>query len=342
MSVPPPAGFGGYPPHPAYGPAAGLRFSTILGDGIALLRRGFGPMALLGLGVGVVNAGITIGLYAAFATPFLVAFASLNLSGVLVNLTVAVTAATLLGWLVQAQAGAMVVHLTESVAAGRPAELADAARATRGVLTRVLVPYLLAAAGVLLAVGGVLAWFQQVVAAARTDRTTAASTVLTFLLLLLAGYLVAAVVGAVLSARWFCFLPVVALERAPGFVALGRSWRLTRDVAWTVFGVQLVTGVVLSIVNGMVGQIAAAPLGGDPGSTLGGLQDAVDQSLPAVAVSALAGSLVQAVAVPLLVVMSTVVYRARTRPVAPPAWGPQGWGPQGWGPQGGWPPPPPR
>ena len=70
MSVPPPAGFGGYPPHPAYGPAAGLRFSTILGDGVALLRRGFGPMALLGLGVGVVNAGITIGLYAAFATPF--------------------------------------------------------------------------------------------------------------------------------------------------------------------------------------------------------------------------------------------------------------------------------
>jgi hypothetical protein len=325
----------GYGPYPGAGRQDGrFRFGTLFAESFRLMRAGFGPIAVLGLVASVIGSGLFLAVCGMFLTPLLVALGTLNLTGVLTSLTVALSASSLLTWLVTAQSGAMIAQLADDLAEGRPADLGAAFLATRGVLPRVLVPYLIATAGYLLALGGGMAWFQQIFRDARVDSERAALALMAALGSLVLLWLAGTVVGYVLSARWFCFLPLVGVERLSGFAALRRSWQLTRGVSGTVFAAQFVSAIAVSFVSGVVGQLASAPLGDPLAGRGGGLQDVVDGVLPVITVTVLVGALLDAVYKPFLTVMSTVVHRLRTRP-SPPAWPP---GSAGWG-AAGYPPP---
>jgi hypothetical protein len=62
------------------------------------------------------------------------------------------------------------------------------------------------------------------------------------------GFAVLIVPGLILLTLWAVFVPVILIERVPGFGALGRSRELVRGNGWQVFGVLFVLYVLVSIV----------------------------------------------------------------------------------------------
>jgi len=59
--------------------------------------------------------------------------------------------------------------------------------------------------------------------------------------------LAAWVFGAILTVRWHLAIPVVMLERLGPLKSLGRSWRLVRRSSWRVFGILLLTYLIVGI-----------------------------------------------------------------------------------------------
>jgi hypothetical protein len=70
-----------------------------------------------------------------------------------------------------------------------------------------------------------------------------AAGVLVGLVLGLAGWVFAVIVGV----RWHLAIPVVMLERIGPLKSLGRSWRLVRRSSWRVFGILLLTYLIVFI-----------------------------------------------------------------------------------------------
>jgi hypothetical protein len=61
------------------------------------------------------------------------------------------------------------------------------------------------------------------------------------------GFLAAIFFAIMIGVRWLLAVPAVMLEQTGPLQAMGRSWRLTRGGAWRVFGIMLLTGLIVSI-----------------------------------------------------------------------------------------------
>jgi hypothetical protein len=143
----------------------------------------------------------------------------------------------------------MLVHVVAEAVLGRRTRIGEAWRVTRGrmlplvglTLLDLLMWTLLVGAPVLL---GVLAGAQAGVATG----------------FLVGGplLLVALATGLLVQIRFFQLAaPALVLERTGVFASLGRAGRLSRGQWWRIFGILLLTGLVI----GVVGQVFAVPLG---------------------------------------------------------------------------------
>jgi Membrane domain of glycerophosphoryl diester phosphodiesterase len=74
--------------------------------------------------------------------------------------------------------------------------------------------------------------------------------------------LTAWVFSVIVLVRWSVAIPVVMLERKGPLKSLGRSWRLVRRSSWRVFGVLLVTELVVGIAAELINAPFAAASGG--------------------------------------------------------------------------------
>lgn len=71
-------------------------------------------------------------------------------------------------------------------------------------------------------------------------------------LLLVLGLLASVPVGILLGVRWSMAPPALLLEEQPVIAAMGRSWRLVRGSFWRVFGILLLTSVLVSVASGVI------------------------------------------------------------------------------------------
>lgn len=170
----------------------------------------------------------------------------------------------------------------------------------------------------------------------------------------------ATVFAIIVTIRWSLIVPVVVLERAGPVKAMGRSWRLVRRSAWRVFGIMLLTEIIV----GLAGTIIRIPfsLAGGAGSVFGGIgttstSHPVVPSLAATALTAIGTIISGTVTAPLLAGVVVLLYtdlrmRREGMDIALQAAAtqggqypdpPQGFPPQGAGPQrpGHAPPPAP-
>jgi hypothetical protein len=74
--------------------------------------------------------------------------------------------------------------------------------------------------------------------------------------------LAAWVFAMIVLVRWSVAIPVVMLERKGPLKSLGRSWRLVRRSSWRVFGMLLVTELVVGIAAELINAPFAAASGG--------------------------------------------------------------------------------
>jgi hypothetical protein len=70
--------------------------------------------------------------------------------------------------------------------------------------------------------------------------------------LLVLGLLAAVPVAILLGVRWSMAPPALLLEEQPVTASLGRSWRLVRGSFWRVFGILVLTGILVSIGSGVI------------------------------------------------------------------------------------------
>lgn len=69
---------------------------------------------------------------------------------------------------------------------------------------------------------------------------------------------ISALVGSYLSIKFSVASPAMVLENLGVFAAIGRSWSLTRGNFWRLFGINILTAIITSMVAGIFGGIAGA------------------------------------------------------------------------------------
>ena len=69
---------------------------------------------------------------------------------------------------------------------------------------------------------------------------------------------ISALVSSYLSIKFSVASPAMALENLGVFAAIGRSWSLTRGNFWRLFGINILTAIITSMVAGIFGGIAGA------------------------------------------------------------------------------------
>jgi hypothetical protein len=74
------------------------------------------------------------------------------------------------------------------------------------------------------------------------------------------GLILLIVPGLVLLTWWAVFAPVVVLERIGAVDSLGRSRALVSGHGWTVFGIIIITFILLAVINGIFSAIFVAAL----------------------------------------------------------------------------------
>jgi hypothetical protein len=74
--------------------------------------------------------------------------------------------------------------------------------------------------------------------------------------------LTAWVFAVIVLVRWSLAIPVVMLEQVGPLKSLGRSWRLVRRSSWRVFGILLLTEVIVGIANEIINVPFALASGG--------------------------------------------------------------------------------
>jgi hypothetical protein len=263
---PPPPGWGsGYPPpqyppqYPAYG------FAPVHKPGIVALRPlGLGdlydgafkvirrnPKPMLGLAALVTTAFMLLaGLIALIvAAVGGLSFTSASGSGGITTVDalslVATYAGSLLGALAAVILNGMVVHVVAEAVLGRKATIAQAWAAARGRLLRLLGLTFVASVMTIVVLGlpallGVLVGVQ-----AGAGAGFAVGVPLVLL----------GVVGLVmLYVRAFLLAPpALMLERLGVFAALRRAWGLSRRQFWRLFGIYLLTGLMVGLVASVLG-----------------------------------------------------------------------------------------
>lgn len=70
--------------------------------------------------------------------------------------------------------------------------------------------------------------------------------------------LISTLVGSYLSIKFSVASPAMVLENLGVFAAIGRSWSLTRGNFWRLFGINILTAIITSMVAGVFGGIAGA------------------------------------------------------------------------------------
>lgn len=78
-------------------------------------------------------------------------------------------------------------------------------------------------------------------------------TLVGILILMVAG----AIVGSYLSIKFSVASPAMVLENLGVFAAIGRSWSLTRGNFWRLFGINILTNIIISVVAGVFGGITS-------------------------------------------------------------------------------------
>lgn len=66
-----------------------------------------------------------------------------------------------------------------------------------------------------------------------------------------------AIVSSYLSIKFSVASPAMVLENLGVFAAIGRSWSLTRGNFWRLFGINILTSIIISVVAGVFGGIAS-------------------------------------------------------------------------------------
>jgi hypothetical protein len=90
--------------------------------------------------------------------------------------------------------------------------------------------------------------------------------------------------GLILLTFWSVGAPAIVIERAGPIEAFGRSWRLVRGDAWSVFGT-LVVALVIVIAIGVVLGIIATPIGNGATVVASIVSDAITAPIFSLAVS---------------------------------------------------------
>ena len=143
----------------------------------------------------------------------------------------------------------MVVHVVAEAVLGRRTSIAQAWRATRGRLPRLLLLTLLDVLVVVVAIAVPVG-----VGVAVGVGVSVPAGFVVGVPLVLAGIALAVFV----QVRWFLLAaPALVLERTGVLASMRRAGRLSRDQFWRLLGVWLLT----SLVVGIVGQVVSVPLG---------------------------------------------------------------------------------
>ncbi|MFF1669288.1 glycerophosphoryl diester phosphodiesterase membrane domain-containing protein [Nocardiopsis flavescens] len=111
---------------------------------------------------------------------------------------------------------------------------------------QLLIGLALSAVIVLLLVGGVFAGAMLAVAGSE------GAGIAVMLLSVVAGLVGGVALGAWILIRLYFAMPVVVLERVSAGQALARSWRLTRGSWWRVFGIVLLSALLIGIVTNLL------------------------------------------------------------------------------------------
>lgn len=78
-------------------------------------------------------------------------------------------------------------------------------------------------------------------------------TLVGILILVVAG----TIVGSYLSIKFSVASPAMVLENLGVFASIGRSWSLTRGNFWRLFGINMLTSIIISVVSGVFGGITS-------------------------------------------------------------------------------------
>lgn len=80
------------------------------------------------------------------------------------------------------------------------------------------------------------------------------------------GFILIVIPGLILLTFWSVGAPAIVVEGIGPIDAFGRSWRLVRGSAWSVFGVLLVVFIIVVVIQGVLSAIAN-PIGNGEAST---------------------------------------------------------------------------
>ncbi len=268
----------GGPPPPGYGPGGPPPFDQrpawmVAKPGVIPLR----PLALGDIYTGAMatirgNPAATIGLSMVLAVVVAVptSLAMLGLRNVASTDETAQALSLMvrsLGQLVTSftsivLAGMLVAVLSEAVL-GRRMSIGEAWRRARGhILSLIALPFLIAIAAVLAVVIVVL-----IIAVLAQTTPTAVSVTVGIVL----G--IAAVCGLILwYVRLMLAAPAIVLERCGPITGMKRSWRLSHGQFWRLFGINLLTSIILGVITSVVTAVVLIPAAigttGDPGTML--------------------------------------------------------------------------
>jgi len=143
--------------------------------------------------------------------------------------------------------GLAIISVSESVL-GRKIGLAEVWQRARGRLLRLVgLSLLLGLAGIVAVIGGAVLVALLFVGVAQTGDQALTAGLLALLLFVLMGVLV-----AFLTVR-LMFAPCVIMLEGTGVIAsIGRSWRLTKRTFWRLFGIMLLTVVLVGALVGIL------------------------------------------------------------------------------------------
>jgi hypothetical protein len=165
-----------------------------------------------------------------------------------VGLLVSLIGGALLAWVATAVLTGMVVHVVERAARGQKLSAGDAWRLTRRRLWRLL------ALALLSLVVPLLVWVPIVLLIVAAALASGPAGILVGIVGVLGGIALMAFVYI----RWFQLAPAsMVLEQRGVLSSMGRSWQLTRNAFWRVFGIAALTLVVTQI----AAQFLAFPFG---------------------------------------------------------------------------------
>lgn len=293
-------GFGG--PQPSPRPAIDLRtaFRRTL-----KLGKPVGPL-LIAAAIPVILEMIVLLVFAMVALPPLILRAyAMDFTSLLVLVPAVLIGGGVVVGLANTQLGAATAIRVSAAGIGRPISLGQALNQTRSVFIRALPVWLLVGTLQWSAMAGLGWWLQNLRRLLIEDRDAAGVVVAQLLLALILWALVASV-SILLQVKLFLFVPILALEGADGFTALGRSWVLTKGAILTVVVGLLLVGMVSGSVAAVASPIVEMWMP-DPTSITSEAITATSYLAPAVVLAMT--QLISLFTTPALWLYSTVIYR---------------------------------